>query len=145
LKLNPSSEVAYRVRLAKGYLRDAEESYRRRDYRGTVASAQLRAENAAKAIITVYRVPSWTRDPSRELVEVAQSLDSSLRVLAEELAEIAKRLAPERGRATYGEPTRGLTPWDIYGEEDALTALTLARRALELAKNILEGIDIKLE
>jgi len=145
LKLNPSSEVAYRDRLAKGYLRDAKESYRREDYRGTVASAQLCAENAAKAIIAVYRIPSWTHDPSRELIEVAQNLDPSLRVLAEELAEIARRLAPEHGRATYGEPTRGLTPWDIYGEEDALTALTLARRALELARNILEGIGVKLE
>jgi len=114
LKLNPSSEVAYRVRLAKGYLRDAEESYRRRDYRGTVASAQLYAENAAKAVMAVYKVPSWTHDPSHKLVEVTQSLDSSLRVLTEELTEIARRLAPERGRATYGKPTRGLTPWDIW-------------------------------
>ncbi|MGY0287394.1 MAG: hypothetical protein ACUX7D_01310 [Candidatus Methanodesulfokora washburnensis] len=32
--------------------------------------------------------------------------------MAEELARIAGLLAPEHGN--IGEPTRGLTPWEIY-------------------------------
>jgi len=46
---------------------------------------------------------------------------------------MAEALAPEHGRPTCGEPVRGLTPWDVYSEEDAKTALSYARRALELA------------
>jgi len=52
-KLDPESEVNYRVRLAQRYLLDAEDAYKRGDYRGVVASSQLVAENAAKAVIAV--------------------------------------------------------------------------------------------
>jgi len=140
LKLNPQKEVRYRVELAKRYLREAEEAIKRKDYRNTVASSQLCVENAAKAIIALYRIPSWSHDPSHELLEITPQLKPELRKLAKELAEIARKLAPEHGRAAYGEPTRGLTPWDIYGEEDALEALSMARRAWRIMKTILEEL-----
>jgi len=144
LKLNPRGEVLYRIRLAAMYLRDAEEAAKRKDYRGAVASSQLCAENAAKAVVALFRVPSWSHDPSHELLEVAQHLEPELRERAGELADIARRLAPEHGRATYGEPTRGLTPWDIYSEEDASEALSMARRALRLSREILERLGVRL-
>ena len=65
-----------------------------------------------------------------------------LEPLVLELAEIARSLAPERGRAVYGEPSRGLTPWDIYSREDAESALSRARRALELALTILRELRV---
>ena len=134
--------MRYGVELATRYLREAEEAFERRDYRGVVASSQLCAENAAKAVIAPYRIPSWSHDPSHELLEVIQHLRPELRGLAEELAEITRKLAPEHGRATYGEPTRGLTPWDIYGEGDALEALSMARRAWELMKAVLKELKV---
>jgi len=142
LKLNPQSQVQYRVKLATRYLKEAEEAIKRKDYRNTVASSQLCAENAAKAIIALYRIPSWSHDPSHELLEVIQHLKPELRRLAKELAEIARKLAPEHGRTTYGEPTRGLTPWDIYSEEDAIEALSMARRAWKSMKTILKELKI---
>ena len=57
MKLDPRSEVRYRVELATRYLREAEEAFERRDYRGVIASSQLCAENAAKAVIAPYRIP----------------------------------------------------------------------------------------
>jgi len=138
LKLNPQSEVQYRVKLATRYLKEAEEAIKRKDYRNTVASSQLCAENAAKAIIALYRIPSWSHDPSHELLEITPNLKPKLRKLAEELAEIARKLAPEHGRTTYGEPAKGLTPWDIYSEEDAVEALTMARKAWKTMKTILK-------
>lgn len=138
MKLNPQSEVQYRVKLATRYLKEAEEAIKRKDYRNTVASSQLCAENAAKAIIALYRIPSWSHDPSHELLEITPNLKPKLRKLAEELAEIARKLAPEHGRTTYGEPTKGLTPWDIYSEEDAKEALTMARKAWKTMKTILK-------
>ena len=140
MKLNPQSEVRYRVELATRYLKEAEEAIERKDHRGAVASSQLCAENAAKAVIALYRIPSWSHDPSHELLEVIKRLRPKLRRLAEELAEISRKLAPEHGRAMYGEPTRGLTPWDIYSEEDALEALSMARRAWESMKTTLKEL-----
>jgi HEPN domain-containing protein len=145
LRLNPLSEVEYRAKLADRYLADAEGAFERGDLRGTVASSRLAAENAAKAVVAVYRVPSWSHDPSHELREVAAQMPASLKPLAEELASIAELLAPEHGRATYGEPARGLTPWELYTREDAEAALQRARRAVELAKTILKELRVARE
>jgi len=86
MRLNPRGEVLYRLKLANRYLEEAEEAYKRRDFRMTVASSQLCVENAAKAVIAVYRVPSWSHDPSSELREVAQQLPEDIRGLAYTLA-----------------------------------------------------------
>jgi len=145
LRFNPRNESSYRAKLAARYLMEAEEAFKRKDYRNTVASSQLSAENSAKAIIALFRIPSWSHDPSHELLDVLPTLPSDLRKLAEELADIAKRLAPEHGRATYGEPLRGLTPWDIYDEESASEALSKARRAREIMETILRELHESLD
>ncbi|MFP3485529.1 MAG: HEPN domain-containing protein [Vulcanisaeta sp.] len=75
---DPMDEVRYRYRLAINYLRDANEAFNRGDWRGTVANAQLSAENAAKAVIAVYRVPSWSHDPSGELQELVDRMPREL-------------------------------------------------------------------
>lgn len=137
---DPIDEVAYRHRLAEGYLREAEGSFGRGDWRGAVASSQLAVENAAKAVIAYFRVPSWSHDPSHELLALLPSLPADVRGMAAELADMARALAPEHGRATYGEPTRGLTPWEIYGREDAERALETARKAVLYAEKILSAL-----
>ena len=140
MKINPLGEVSYRLKLAVHYLKDAEDAYRRGDYRGTVASSQLSTENAAKAVIAFFRIPSWSHDPAPELRELLNEFPVHTRELVEELADIAESLAPEHGRATYGEPLRGLTPWDIYNKEDADRALNSARRAIALSRRILKEL-----
>jgi len=126
-RIDPDHEISYRIRLAKNYLRDAEEAFIRGDYRNIVASSQLAAENAAKAIIAVYRIPSWSHDPSNELRELLSNMSMNIRSFVEELAEITESLAPEYGRATYGEPLQGLTPWEIYDRDYAGKVLEKAR------------------
>jgi len=140
MKINPLGEVSYRLKLAVHYLKDAEDAYRRGDYRGTVVSSQPSTENAAKAVIAFFRIPSWSHDPAPELRELLNEFLMHTRELVEELADIAESLAPEHGRATYGEPLRGLTPWDIYNKEDADRALNSARRATALSRRILKEL-----
>ena len=144
MRFNPRNESSYKAKLAVRYLEEAEEAFKRRNYREVVASSQLSAENSAKAVIALFRTPSWSHDPSYELLEVLSMLPSDLRKLAEELAEITRRLAPEHGRATYGEPLRGLTPWDIYDEENASEALLSARKAKEIVEIILGRLGASL-
>jgi len=48
---------------------------------------------------------------------------SDLKENLKELANLARELAPEHGRSTYGEPSAGLTPSDIYKENHALNAV----------------------
>lgn len=144
MKLNPRNEVHYRFKLAKRYLREAEEAYSRRDYRATVSSAQLCVENSAKTIISLYRIPSWTHDPSPELRELTLQLPREVRGYVEELADIVELLAPEHGRATYGDPLRGLTPWEIYSEVEAREALQHAKKALEYTVKILKKLRVAI-
>jgi len=137
LKIDPSAEAEYRFKLSSEYLKRAEKFLRTGDYRESVEASQLSVENAAKAVIALRRIPSWSHDPSDELMEVAEELPMELRGLAEELALLAHELAPEHGLATYGRLTEGLTPWDLYDEARACEALRKARRAHELMKQIL--------
>ena len=58
LRLNPLNEVRFRVKLAEQYLKEAEKAYREGDYRTAVGSSQLSVENAAKAVIAFYKIPS---------------------------------------------------------------------------------------
>jgi HEPN domain-containing protein len=141
---DPMDEVRYRYRLAINYLRETNNAFDRGDWRGTVANAQLSAENAAKAVIAIYRLPSWSHDPSGELEELIDRMPRELTSLILELANIAKALAPEHARSTYGEPNAGLTPWDIYGRDDAERALAMARRAVDITNTILKSLGINV-
>jgi HEPN domain. len=60
-------EVRYRYRLAINYLRETNNAFDRGDWRGTVANAQLSAENAAKAVIAVYRLDHFVTRPLRRI------------------------------------------------------------------------------
>lgn len=145
--MRSEEEARYRLSLARGRLRRAAEALRRGDYLACISEAQLCAENAAKAVIAVFRVPSWSHDPSSELREVltrngrniAGRLGPELVGELEEVASAAEDLAPEHGRATYGNSERRIPPWEIFTEGDAAAALDRVRRACKVAERFVEG------
>ena len=61
---------------------------------------------------------------------------------ARELAILAGEMAPEHGRASYGEPVSGLTPSDIYKEDHATSSLEKAKKALVLANKVLAELGV---
>ncbi len=138
MKFNPRREVEYRAQLAHEYLEDAENRLRADDFKGCVQYSQLAAENAAKAVIATRRTPSWGHDPSPELLEVAEELDSQQEAEAKRLAEFSSRLAPEHGRATYGEPERFVTPRMLYDRRAAEKAIAVAREAIAIMDKMTE-------
>ncbi|OYT25338.1 MAG: DNA-binding protein [Thermoprotei archaeon ex4572_64] len=137
---NPKREIEYRYKLAVQYLNDAENAYSRRDWRSCVASAQMAVENAAKTLIAIHRVPSWSHDPSRELIELIDKFPKEFEEKIQELANYAHILAPEHARTSYGDPTLGLTPWELYDEEYARKCLEIARKAVEIMKRVIEVV-----
>jgi len=145
LKLNPINEVLYRIKLAKKYLEEAEKAYGRSDWRTTVSSSQLSAENSGKAVVAFYKIPSWSHDPSHELLEIISTTPLEITEKIERLTEINRLLAPEHGRSTYGEPLRGLTPWEIYSDGDAERSLRMAREAFHYAVAILKELGVDIE
>ena len=71
-------------------------------------------------------------------------LPSSLTGIVGELMVIPGEVAPEHGRSNYGDPTMGLTPSDIYGVEHASSTLGKARRAKEIAEEVLRKLEVSL-
>ncbi|MEM2122400.1 MAG: HEPN domain-containing protein [Candidatus Bathyarchaeia archaeon] len=107
------------------------------DWVGVVQASQLTAENAAKAVIAYFMIPSWSHDPSDELLEICNHLSASLRGKARELAAITRELAPEHGRPSYGMLEQRLTPGTIYDRGAAEKAVKAAEKALSLARHVL--------
>ena len=84
-----------------------------------------------------------THNPAPQLRE-ALSRGHFSEVLAkkvERLAECAELLGFDVHIQTdYGDETGGLTPWDLFGEEDAHQALSLAEEAVGLAEAIFQEV-----
>ena len=142
MSVDPLSEARYRYRLAAGHLARAERFLALGDWVGAVHFAQMAAENFAKAVIALYEVPTWSHDPSNQLLKLLGRIPQSLEGEVRELAAIAREAAPEHGRSTYGEPEGGLTPDDIYTETHARELAAKARRAGEIAANVFKSLGV---
>ena len=142
MSIDPQAEVRYRHRLALQHLNRAERMYRVGDWPLTVHFAQLAIENFAKAIVAVFEVPTWSHDPSSQLIRLCNRFPKHLARDVRELADMAREVAPEHGRSTYGDPTRGLMPNEIYRERHALEIILKARKAKSMAEKILGEMDV---
>ena len=105
MSFSPLGEVKYRYRLGVEQLERAERLFSLGDWVGTVSSSQLAVENFAKAVIAVFDVPTWSHDPSDQLNSLVGRLPGGLVDDVRELALMARELAPEYGRSSYGEPS----------------------------------------
>jgi HEPN domain-containing protein len=132
-------DALYRLRLAEGFLNEAEQDYGLKRWRSVVDNSQLAAENAAKAALALILPPSRVHDPGRLLLEaLTQGLfrDDQAETI-EALARCAESLGPDVHIQTdYGDETGGRTPWELFDQEDAQQALELARRATKLARSL---------
>lgn len=89
-------------------------------------------------------VPTWSHDPSNQLKGLTKKLPYDLKEKMDELAAMAQEMAPEHGRSTYGDPSSGLLPGDIYKEGHASTALMKAKKARQMAEHVLKELGIGL-
>jgi len=141
LSLQSEEETRYRLTLAEGYLERARKALASEDFSDTVSEAQLCVENAAKAVVSCFRIPGWSHDPSAELrevlesnqLEIKKSLGSDFLRKLGWLAEASHLVAPEHGRASYGDVQRRIPPWLLYSEEDARRTMGYAEASFETA------------
>jgi HEPN domain-containing protein len=134
-------DVAYRLRLADGFLGEAEEDLRLQRWRSAVDNAQLSVENSVKAVIARYApIPR-----SHDLASPLEELRTSRRLSAgeDEAISMLKACATELGyeqhvRSDYGEEASFKTPWELFDQDDAARAVETARRARSIAGGMLE-------
>ena len=146
--MDSAEEARYRLSIAGEHLHRAieeMENFKRDASRahlvGCAAEAQLCIENSAKAVISVFRIPSREHDPSAELldvlVEIRDKIGEELGRSLEELANIASKLAPEHIRATYGDETRRIPPSELYDEVTVKGFIDDAEKAQAIAERFL--------
>jgi HEPN domain-containing protein len=140
--IDPIGEARYLFRLASGHLARAERLLTLGDWAGVVHFSQLAVENFAKAVVALYEVPTWSHDPSNQLLRLLDRVPQNLAEDLRELASISREVAPEHGRSTYGEPGEGLTPNDIYTEVHARDLVARARRAGEIAVRFFRELNV---
>ena len=139
--MNVRDEVAYRLGLAEGFLREAEQDVLLERWRSCVDNAQLAVENSGKAVLALFGISPKTHDPARELAALLRT-----RELPERVAEAIRSLVPELlalGSAEhfltdYGDEATYTLPWDLFTRESAMDALEAARRCVRLARETTE-------
>lgn len=144
MSLDPLSEIKYRYRLAIDHLGRAERLFSLRDWAGTISASQLAVENFAKAVIAFFEVPTWSHDPSNQLNGLIEKVPSDIRGAVKELTSLVREIAPEHGRSSYGEPSAGLVPSDIYKEDHAAKAVRDAEKARQITERVLKRLNIRL-
>jgi len=141
--IDPIRELEYKLALANEHLRRAETYCQLGDWAGCVHYSQLSIENFAKALISMYEVPTWSHDPSNQLLTLLNQLPEDLRSIVRELAIISHEVAVEHARSTYGEPSSGLTPGMLYDRDYASALLNKARRARDIVNTVLRRLGIE--
>ena len=137
-----SSPVTYRLRLAQGFLQEAEQDASLGRWRACIAHAQLAVENALKAVIALFAPVPRTHAPADVLSMMLEEGDipQTMRADVQELVNIVQGLdlAAIHVQTDYGDETHGLTPWELFSEEDAREALAIARRVVERAVALIQ-------
>lgn len=132
-------DMKFREKLAEGFLLEAKQDLDLKRWRSCVDNSQLSVENAAKMAFGIFGSAAKNHRPAQALQRLIKEgrFPGAFRAVAERLADCADHLGPETHvQSDYGDETTGLTPWEIFGEEEARVTLSLAEEALALARQL---------
>lgn len=134
-------DARYRMRLARGFLQEAEQVYDLRRWRSCVDNAQMSVENAAKAILAFFGPLAKTHEPGthlRNLIEGGRLVGAAPETLKQLMETFDAAGAEKRFLTRDGDEATYRDPWSLFGEADARRALEAARRCASGAARIFE-------
>ncbi len=138
--MNSRKDVEYRLNLAAGFLKEAEEDFQLKRWRSCVNSAQLSVENSGKAILMLYGISPKTHEPARHLEKLARNKE-----IQKEIRGKIKEVLPgfhtlgidEHFKTDYGDETSYRLPWEIFDEKSARLALKAAKKCQSASEEII--------
>jgi HEPN domain-containing protein len=137
-----STDAKYRFRVAQGFLEESRQDVALTRWRSAVDSAQLATENAAKAVLALVGPVGRTHQPALLLRQALQIFSPSYQQYVERLSEQAEMLGFDvHVQTDYGDEMEGVTPWELFNEDDARSALAIAEEAVRLAQLIIEALN----
>lgn len=140
--MNRRKQVDYRLRLANGFLDETQQDIGLTRWRSAMDNAQLAVENSAKAVLCLIGPVGRTHIPANLLRNsiTEKAWNDETWPLIERLAELTELLGFDVHMQTdYGDESEGLTPWELFDEEDAHQALEIAIEAFHLATRIIQA------
>ena len=137
-----SSDAQYRFRIAQGFLEESRQDVALTRWHSVVDSAQLATENAAKAVLAPVGPVGRTHQPALLLRQALQIFSPSYQQYVERLSEQAEMLGFDvHVQTDYGDEMEGVTPWELFNEDDARSTLAIAEEAVRLAQLIIEALN----
>ena len=114
--MNSREDVEYRLNLAKGFLKEAEEDFQLKRWRSCVNSSQLSVENSGKAILMLFGISPKTHEPARLLGKLVQNTEipnETRKKIKEILPEFLTLGVEEHFMTDYGDESSYALPWEI--------------------------------
>jgi HEPN domain-containing protein len=135
--MNSQADAEYRLRLAKGFKKEAEQDFQLQRWRSCVDNAQLAVENAGKAIIAIFEPVERTHNPAvnlRKLIDkklIDKALLNDLNTALNFFDELGFE---EHFLTDYGDEKTYQDPWSLFNEEDAQKALEIMQKCLAVSE-----------
>ena len=143
--MNDLDLAQYRVRLAQGFLAEAEQDFTLERWRSCVDNSQLTVENAGKSILALFGVVSKTHDPAKQIGQIlrTRSVPSAIRERIQQMLPDLLALGSEEHFLTdYGDEVSMRVPWELFDEAAASDAVQAARRSAQSACSIIQAWQI---
>jgi len=141
--VNASREIGYRLALAEGFLKEAEQDVPLERWRSCVDNAQLAVENAGKVALALFGIVPKTHDPARQIATILreQELPAPIGDLLRGMLPDLLALGAEAHFLTdYGNEANYTLPWELFTQETAEDALQSARRLVQTARALRDAI-----
>ena len=138
-------DVDYRLELARGFLNEAEQDYSLKRWRACVSSSILVLENTGLAVLMLFGVSPFTHKPGRHLSQLVTEGTVSKEVAAlinQLLPKLEKYDSHEKMLAKYGNESSYQLPWELFNEEEGLTAIEAARKSVRVSSEIAELVPL---
>ena len=143
--MNTIDDVNYRLNLARGFLKEAEEDFGLKRWRSCVDNSQISVENFGKAVLMLFGLSPKTHDPARHLALLLQD-DKLPKLIKDRFKDLLPNVimlgVEEHFMTDYGDESSYRLPWEIFDEESAASALKTARNCKPLTEDIIEQVKI---
>jgi HEPN domain-containing protein len=139
--VNALDLAQYRLRLAEGFMKEAEQDFALERWRSCVDNAQLATENAGKSVLSLFGMAAKTHDPAQQIARILRTGNppEALRGLMERmLPDLLALGSAEHFLTDYGDEVTYKLPWDIFDKGAASDALDAARRSVDFARGIFQ-------
>lgn len=145
--MNWLDNSCYRLKLAAGFLEEADKNMQSQMHRSCVDNCQLCIENSAKSVILCFSLLSKTHSPHIQLMEILKkkNMDDNIKKRIEDIISLSRQHGfEEHITSDYGDELTLKTPWEIFGKKEAEKALNDSRLAFKLAsETVNEFLKIK--